>query len=298
MAVKKKDAVKEEKVVKKKKKEEKIEDTTRIRIDDSRINDADSLDVSFMEGKKNNVNKEKILKEKKDHSIFYSILKGFIFILVIATLLVFLYMYARDNNLIEKIFKVNPTVVKEEKKEENNIKKMDYNYLFIGDYHTQGMEFIDFYKPYVKVSNDDYTTSDILDDLKDYIYIYNPSDVFIELGINDFNEETSVKDIVDNIESIVNGIKLNRSMANIYIESLYPINDTIDGYDNDIDKSLIEDVNKELELMCKRLDITYVDMYKELSENGLLKEEYTEDGISLNDDGYKRVFKVINGLLE
>ena len=34
--------------------------------------------------------------------------------------------------------------------------------------------------------------------------------------------------------------------------------------------------------------------FTELSEDDLLKENYTEDGIRLNEDGYKRVFKVIN----
>ena len=296
MAVKKKE-VKEEKKTKKKKEEVKLEDTTRIRVDDNRINDAESLDISFIEGKTKN--KERILKEKKDHSFIYSILKGFVFILVLATLLVFGYMYARDNNLIDKIFKVNPKEVKEEKKEEK-IQKMDYNYLFIGDYHTADMEFDDFYKPFVKVCDDNYTTKDILDDLRDYVYIYNPSDVFIELGINDFDEETSVKEIVDNIESIIRGIKLNRSMANIYVESLYPVNNEIEGYDNTVitDNSMIIDVNKELEIMCKKLDVKYVDIYSELSDNDLLKEDYTTDGIHLNEDGYRRVFKVINRLID
>jgi len=298
MAVKKETGKEEKKTTRKKKKEEvKLEDTTRIRVDDNRINDADSLDVSFMEGKKERVNKERILKEKKDHSFLYSILKGFLIILVVSTLLVFLYMYARDNNLIEKVFKVNPQEIKEEKKEKTT-QKMDYNYLFLGDYHTYGMEFNDFYKPFVQVCNEDYTTDDILDNLRDYIYIYNPSDVFIELGNNDIKSDTSVKEVVSNLESIINGIKLNRSMANIYIESLYPINDEIEGFDSDIDKELIKDINEEIEKMAKRLDIKYVDMYKELSEDDLLKEEYTTDGINLNEDGYKRVFKVINRLID
>lgn len=300
MAVKKKETVKEEKKkTTRKKKEEvvKLEDTTRIRVDDNRINDAESLDVSFMEGKKKRVNKERILKEKKDHSFIYSLLKGFVILLVISTLLVFGYMYARDNDLLDKVFKVKPQEVKKEEKEKP-INKMDYNYLFLGDYHTYGMEFNDFYKPFVQVCNEEYTTNDVLENLRDYIYIYNPSDIFIELGNNDIKEDTSVKQVINNLESIVNGIKLNRSMANIYIESLYPINDEIEGYDSDIDKELIKDINEEIKNMAKRLDIKYIDMYTELSENDLLKEDYTDDGITLNEDGYKKVFKVINRLID
>ena len=250
-----------------------------------------------MEGKKKRVNKERILKEKKDHSFIYSLLKGFVILLVISTLLVFGYMYARDNDLLDKVFKVKPQEVKKEEKEKP-INKMDYNYLFLGDYHTYGMEFNDFYKPFVQVCNEEYTTNDVLENLRDYIYIYNPSDIFIELGNNDIKEDTSVKQVINNLESIVNGIKLNRSMANIYIESLYPINDEIEGYDSDIDKELIKDINEEIKNMAKRLDIKYIDMYTELSENDLLKEDYTDDGITLNEDGYKKVFKVINRLID
>ena len=177
---------------------------------------------------------------------------------------------------------------------------MDYNYLFVGDYHTDGMEFDEFYKPYVKVCNEDYTTNDILDDLRDHIYVYNPTDVFIELGVNDFKGETSINDVVSNLKSIVTGIQNNRSMATIYVSSLYPVNDTIDGFDKDenLTNDFIKDVNNEIKTMCKNLDVKYIDMYSELSEDDLLKENYTDDGIRLNEDGYKKVFKVINRYIE
>lgn len=265
---------------------EKIEDTTKIRVTEDRINDAESLDISFVDGSK--TNKEKILVEKKDNSFLYNILKIFVYILVISVLLVFGYMYIRDNNLLEKIFKVNTS----EKKviNTNNNVKMDYNYLFIGDYHTDGLEFDDFYKPYVKVSNEDYTTSDIVDDLRDYVYVYNPTHVFIQLGANDFKGETSISQVVSNLKSIVIGIKNNRSLANIYVESIYPVGEGYEGINNDF----IIDANTEIEAMCKEEKVNYIDIFSELSEKGVLKQDYTDDGIILNSDGYKKVFKVIN----
>ena len=45
------------KKVKEKVETKKLEDTTRIRVTEDRINDADSIDVSFVEGNKNKVNK-------------------------------------------------------------------------------------------------------------------------------------------------------------------------------------------------------------------------------------------------
>lgn len=273
-----------------------VEDTTRIRITEDRINDADSIDVSFIDGNKNKINKEKILKEKKDHSFLYGILKTLVLFLIVAVLFIFAFMYARDNNLLENVFHIKPQV--KVKVEEKEVKTMDYNYVFIGDYHTEGLEFDNFYKPYVKVGNDSYTTVDILDDLKDHIYVYNPTHVFIELGSNDLVDENSISELVNNLKRIVRGIQNNRSLATIYVESLYPVNDTVDDFNSDISIELIKKTNIEIKSMCKDLDINYIDMYDELVEDDLLKKEYTDDGIKLNSDGYKKVFKVINRYIE
>ena len=272
------------------------EDTTRIRIGEDRINDAESIDISFVEGNKDKINKEKILKEKKDHSFLYGIIKTLVLFLIVSVLFVFAFMYARDNNLLENVFHIKPQVKVQVKEKE--VKRMDYNYLFIGDYHTDGLDFDNFYKPYVKISNDDYTTIDILDDMREYIYVYNPSDVFIELGSNELNDEDSISEIVNNLKKIVRGIQNNRSLANIYVESLYPVNDTIDEFNSNLSIEFIKKANSEIESMCKSLNVIYIDMYKELSENDLLKEEYTDDGIRLNESGYKKVFKVVNRYIE
>lgn len=272
------------------------EDTTRIRVGEDRINDADSIDVSFVDGNQNKINKEKILKEKKDHSFLYGIIKTLVLFLVVAVLFVFAFMYARDNNLLENVFHIKPQI--KVKVKEKEVKTMDYNYLFIGDYHTDGLEFDDFYKPYVKVSDNDYTTSLILDDLRSYIYVYNPTHVFIELGSNDLVDENSISEMVNNLKRIVRGIQNNRSMATIYVESLYPVNDKIEGFNSDISIELIKKANIEIESMCKSLNVLYIDMYNELSEEDLLKEDYTNDGVKLNEDGYKKVYKVINRYIE
>lgn len=286
----------------KKKKSEDLDITTRIRTDDDRLNEAESLDVSFIDGsKKKNISKEqeKALKERKDYSGLLIIFKILFYIVLIGCLLVGGYYFVKKSNLFEiKKSKVDKTI---EKVKDDKV-LMDDNYLFIGDMYTDGMEFDEFYKPYVKISNSDYTTSDILDDLRDYIYVYNPSAVFIELGINDFKGETSINEVVTNLESIIKGIKNNRSKAKIYVESLYPINDTKEGFVNPIGESinndLIKDVNSEIERICKNLNVKYINMYSELSEEDKLKDNYTDDGFNLNEEGYKRVFKVINRVVD
>ena len=51
-------------------KTKKLENTVRIRIDEDRLNDSDSLDTSFLSGRVNTkAQKEKILRERKEHII-------------------------------------------------------------------------------------------------------------------------------------------------------------------------------------------------------------------------------------
>ena len=290
---------------KKKEETKKLEDTIRIRIDDDRVNDVDSLDTSFIEGRKrekvreNKKARENILKESKDYSGVFTVVKVIFSILLLVGIIFLGAIAIKETNIFDKKDS-NPVEEKEEIKKEEKVKIED-NYLFVGDYYTDDMDFEDFLYPYVKVSNKDYTTSDLLENIEDDVYAYNPSDVFIELGINDLNNEVEENEIIQNLEDIITGIKSNRKYARIYIESLYPINikeESESTLKEDIDNDTIKKFNKKLETLSKSLDVNYIDMYSELSEDDLLKENYTDDGIHLNEDGYKRVFKVINRIVD
>ena len=288
---------------KKKEETKKLEDTIRIRIDDDRVNDVDSLDTSFIEGRRrekvreDKKARENILKESKDYSGVFTVFKVIFSIVLLAGILFLGSIVIKKTN----IFETKTSSPKEEKTETKEKVKIEDNYLFIGDYYVDDMNFEDFLYPYVKVSNKDYTTSDLLENIEDDVYMYNPSDVFIELGINDLNNGVEENEIINNLESIITGIKSNRKYAKIYIESLYPINikeESERTLKEEIDNDVIKSFNKRLEKLSKSLDVNYIDMYSELSEDDLLKENYTDDGIHLNEDGYRRVFKVINRIVD
>lgn len=278
----------------------KLEDTIRIRIDDDRVNDVDSLDTSFIEGKKrkkvkeNKKAREKILTESKDYSNVFSVIKYIIYILA-ATCVVFLGVLALKNN---KFFESIKEPVEEKKEEKEKVVLPD-NYLFVGDFYTKNMELDDFLYPYVKVSDLEYTTKDLLDNIEDDIYVYNPSTIFIQIGYNDLSSGVEESEIISNLEEIVKGVKSNRPYARIYIESLYPIRKIENEEEvNNITNKDIKSLNNKINKLSKSLDITYIDMYNELLEDDELKENYSDDGINLNEDGYKRVFKVINRIVD
>lgn len=287
-------------------KNKKLENTTRIRVDRERLNDSDSLDTSFLEGRIREKNsskvKEKILREKKKKTINFKFMKSFFFLLgIVCIFILVVFVFVSYDGVLkrkEPVSKKNTEVVPKVEK------VLDDNYLFVGDFYTDSFDFEEFQLDYhyVKVSDEGYTTEDILGSIKDKIYDYNPSILFIELGINDLKNDRSEDEIIDTLRDIIDSVKTNRAYASIYIESLYPINDKIDDYDEDIldevsNKDIVS-LNKKIEKLAKQEKVHYIDLYSELKEGDVLKEKYTDDGVHLNKDGYKRVFKVIRGIVD
>ncbi len=177
---------------------------------------------------------------------------------------------------------------------------LDENVVFFGDSITSGYKIEEFY-PKNNVINSGTggdTTEDLLERMED-VYKYNPSKVFILIGINDLNRGKSIDEILDNIQRIVNNIKTNREYTNIYIESVYPINrnvfeDKDYSFNNDISNDTIKELNDRLSNLCKENSIQYVDVYNNLIDSeGNLKKDYTKEGLHLTDLGY---FKVTSSL--
>lgn len=305
--------IKKEVPKKKKEKAKKInlDFTTRIRIDKDRINDYETLDTSFLEGRidkktsKNKKLKEKILKEKKtnNNELDFGVIKNFIIILLIIIGVGFSVMFFSksilDGKYSNKDTQENEKVVT--KDEEYQEEVIDDNYLFVGDFYTKDFNFDDYDYHYVKVCENDFTTKKVLDDLKNKVYRYNPSIVFIQLGIMDLNEDKSVDEIVNNMEEIIDNIKDNRPYTKIYIESLYPINKDADKFDRIISKDILEDdikeVNKKLKDLTKNKKVEFLDLYSILSDEDKLKDDYSSNGVKLNEEGYNLVREKIEKII-
>ncbi len=180
--------------------------------------------------------------------------------------------------------------------------KVDDNYLFLGDSITDFYDLDRFYPdmPVVNSGVNANRTTHILDDMYNRVYKYNPSKVFILIGVNDIIDDKDATEITTNIREIVDGIQDNRKYAEIYVESIYPINDT---EDEKIDLEMvnasrnnekIKTINKEIKKMCKEKKITYIDMYSKLvDEDDKLNIDYTTEGLHLNNEGYKVVTEEI-----
>ena len=183
----------------------------------------------------------------------------------------------------------------------NYVYKMDENIVFFGDSITNKYKVEEFFSnTYVinsGISGD--KSEDLLNRMND-VYKYNPSKVFILIGINDLNNGIKEDEILNNIQKIINGIKTNRMHSKIYIESVYPINRDVFNekdysFNEDISNDTIKEFNKKLKKLCKENDITYINVYDSLlDDNGNLKDVYTLEGLHLNDLGYFKVTSTIN----
>lgn len=280
------------------KKQENLETTTRIRIDNDRLNDVDSLDTSFLEGRVDAKSKKKVLNSKpsKRKPINLSILRNIISMVLVISLLVLAVLALMNHSTNSK----TPTVKRV--KEIKEVKTVDDNYLFVGDFHTNKLNFEDLDYHYTKFSDDDYTTDDIAKNIED-IYRYNPSIVFIQVGINDLNTGTEDYDIITNLSEIIDGIKKNREAAKIYVEGIYNVNsDVEDSYVESLNEKInnkqINSLNKKIEELTKDKQVEYLDINKEISVDDKLDEEYTDDGIVLNDKGYEKVLEVLRKVVD
>ena len=163
--------------------------------------------------------------------------------------------------------------------------------VFLGDSITSRYD-LNKYFPNYNVYNSGIAgnmTKDILENMENRIFAYNPTKVFILIGTNDLVYSGLDNDgIKNNIEEIINKIYEKNSNTKIYLESIYPVN-------NSINKEIVEtrtnenikDLNNKIEKICNN-KCTYINMYDNLTDkNGNMKRIYTVDGLHLNKIGYK-----------
>lgn len=180
------------------------------------------------------------------------------------------------------------------------------NIVFLGDSITDYYDLKKYYQGY-KVVNSGISgniSKDILDNMEERVYRYNPSKVFLLIGTNDIQRKVDDDEIIDNIKKIIENTQKNRPKAQIYVESIYPVNNTDnDKIDHvmvgDRNNKKIKELNKRLKDYCKENGIVYINLYETLADSeGNIKLEYTKEGLHLSDKGYEAVTKIIKSYLK
>jgi len=214
---------------------------------------------------------------------------------IFLTMLLF-FIFVRNSIKIEK---VNAQVLE---KDVYRVKKVDYkneNIVFFGDSITDWYPFDELYEESVPIVNSGRAgsrTFDLLPQMEELVYRYNPTKVFILIGTNDLNTNCSKEELVENIEKMIRGIQKERSRCKIYVQSIYPVNkDREDNQENHV----IQEVNQNIKKICKKYHVTYINMYDELiDQEGRLASKYTTDGLHISSLGYIKITKKLEKYIE
>ena len=224
----------------------------------------------------------------KKTAIFIAIIIGIVLIPILVDI----------NTKSNKVTYKERVIYKKEKAKNLKEIKQTENIVFLGDSIT------DFYPidnifdnlPIVKSGVSGYTTHDILERMDSMVYQYNPTRIFLLIGTNDliFDDLDDKEKIVNNIKIIIENIKDNRKNAKIYLDSIYPVNKSLDKkMVNRRDNETISSINNELKKYCDDNHVVFIDMYKKLQdEEGNFDKKYTDDGLHPNALGYARISQI------
>lgn len=187
------------------------------------------------------------------------------------------------------------------KEVEKEVQVVPDNYLFLGDSLTDYFDLESYFpnQPVVNSGIAGNTTDQILASMKTRVYDYNPSKIFLLIGTNDLRDGKSQEAVVQNIEKIIEEIQINRKQAEIFVESLYPVNASVSSAVGIRSNETIQNINAQLQEYCNEKDLTYIDLYAKLQdEQGNLQTQYTVDGLHLSDMGYQVVAEVLQEYLK
>ena len=227
----------------------------------------------------------------KKSSLIYKLII-MLLILIIIFLLISLFL-----NKSKTVTKVVKEEIRTEKKFEID---KNQNIVFLGDSIIEIYPLNEIFTelPVVNSGVSGYQTTDILNNINNMVYRYNPTSVIIEIGTNDIAEDTSKekqKEVVENVKKIVKNINENRPKAKIYIQSLYPVNRNMNRkmVANRTNEAIIN-INTSIKQFCEKSNATYINMHDYLVDGeGNFAEEYTYDGLHPSELGYAKITRIL-----
>ena len=185
----------------------------------------------------------------------------------------------------------------------DNINASHNQIVFIGDSITDGYRLDDYYgelslATYNRGIGGD-TTDGVLRRLDVSLFDINPSKIVLMIGTNDISGGRSNDEILNNYREILSEIKERLPETEVYCMSIIPQNSLFVSESAELEKrtEIIIEVNREIKELSERMGYQYVNIFDGLSENNILKAEYTEDGLHLNHKGYIVWTEILKPLL-
>ncbi|MCF8304996.1 MAG: hypothetical protein K9I71_01105 [Ignavibacteriales bacterium] len=168
--------------------------------------------------------------------------------------------------------------------------------VMLGDSITAGFDTSDLFdysliRNYA-VSGD--STRDLINRFNAEWFTSNPEYIFLCIGTNDIARNEKVRDIIINIRSIASNIKQLVPKGKIVLTSVFPVR-------NNEARPLktIAELNTAIAKLAKDSDHFFFNLHPYFCDaNGMLREEYTSDGLHLTKAAYDEWGKRLNIFLE
>lgn len=148
------------------------------------------------------------------------------------------------------------------------------------------------------------TSEDALRRLDGSVLALDPMNLVILLGCNDIGKKIPIAQTIRNIEEIITRTRKKNPGIHIILQAVYPIREMGNSLPA---KYLIggrtckkiRTLNKELKALAERQRVQFVDMTDLLAgEDGQLKQEYTMDGLHVNEQAYQKIANRLISVLE
>lgn len=138
-----------------------------------------------------------------------------------------------------------------------------------------------------------------IDNRLDEVTKGHPAKIFLLTGANDISHNLTSEEIAEGIFNLVKRIQKESPKTKIYLQSVFPFNESFKRYRLLNGKThMVSEINALLEKGAKELKVTFINLYPLLLTNGekdlvlppseqVLNPNITRDGLHLTADGYK-----------
>lgn len=180
----------------------------------------------------------------------------------------------------------------------NTLKKLDYDadVVFFGNSITCGGNFQDYF-PNIKTCNLGYP-GDNMDGMMlriGQVKSVTPEKVFVMAGINGLQYQ--IEEVFENkYQRMVDTIKSSVPEAEIYLQSILPVNHSMSNVYTNSDKIL--KANEIIAKIAARSNCIYVDLWSLYEKDGEMPKELTRDGVHLFPEAYDRWAQEIKKYIE
>lgn len=119
----------------------------------------------------------------------------------------------------------------------------------------------------------------------------HPTKVFVMGGINGLADQKLIN-FENEYDSLVKAMKDSLPKANIYLQSILPVNKAIQNF-NVPSKEKIIVANRTIEKISKKYECKYIDLYSVYANGDVLPQKYSDDGVHLLPNAYNVWFHAI-----